>query len=266
MAKDGILGNLSNISSIIVSIVAIILLLMLVTGKIDLSDTFSTTIDQTTYKPSQMVDCSYYNIADEHRNAYGDAVIDKLMSNCLDVGGTWTETNKEMSCYWNPAITTIDCDSQMINVLTEFCEDSLLAKYTCDNGLAYAGCHCNKLLPSAWVVEEEDDYDWGENESYTPVILCPDVELPAYGDLGGICRADGWCPDDTQTCSHYWDFNNQKHRCDCSDTYFCPQMCFLYSFQTGCECPPNSYRVQVDRTNHQCIPTGCICNNGNVVC
>ena len=268
MAKDT-LSNLSNIFSIVVSLIAIIVIIWLVLGKIDIFPTQSIITTQTDYTPTyEMVDCTYYNIGDEHRNAYGNAVIDKLESNCRDIGGIWTENNKEMSCYWNPAVITLDCDSSMISVLTEFCEDTLLATYTCDNSIAYAGCHCNKLPPSDWVVEQEDDYDWGENETYTPVVLCGDVGLPAYGDLGGICSAEGWCPDDTQVCSHYWHFNEKIHKCECTDTFFCGQLCYEYTFSSSgnCECPDGSFTQIIDRSTFQCVPDNCVCNFGQVVC
>ncbi|MCK5020583.1 MAG: hypothetical protein KAS32_26425 [Candidatus Peribacteraceae bacterium] len=269
MAKDT-LGDLSNIFSIIVSILVIVVIIWLLMGKFNIFPAQSVITTQTEYTPSQMVDCSYYNIGDEHNNAYGSSVIDKLESNCLSIGGVWTENNREMSCYWNPEITTLDCDSQMIDVLTDFCEDSLLAVYTCDNTIAYAGCHCNRLPPSDWVVEasQDDDYDWGENESYMPVVLCGDVMLPSYGDLGGICSAEGWCPDDTQVCSHYWNFNEKIHECGCTNTFFCGQYCYEYTFSSSgnCECPPNSFTQIIDRSTFQCVPNNCVCNFGQVVC
>lgn len=211
--------------------------------------------------PDKEISCEYYDIAQEYRNAYGNAAIDALIGNCDAIGGVMTETNSELSCYWMAGSGTIDCDSTVSVRFESFCENTLLADFTCDNSIAYYGCQCEERLPSTWLPPEPDpDYDWSENETYEPVTFCFDVELPQYGDLGGICRADGYCDQEDNTCEHYWDYTNQIHKCGCSDMTFCGQYCYEYYYTTECACPPNSYREIVTRSTFRCVPDGCTCS------
>lgn len=218
----------------------------------------------TEYDVPVELSCDDYNIPIEYRNAYGNADINALENGCNIVGGIYTERYNELSCYWNPAVYFLSCDDDNINEFGRFCVDRLQGNFECDSATAYVGCYCNIAIPSMWV-GDEPDYDWGENETYEELTLCSDVLLPKYGDLGGICRDEGWCPDDAYSCEHYWDYNNQEHKCGCSELYFCGQLCYEYYYTTPCECPPGSTRETITRSTFQCVPDGHECFEGNVI-
>lgn len=257
---------------------------------------------QPTYIPPIEETCSDYNIPTEFRSAFGDRNINALRTMCYNNGGVWTEQKNQLSCY-QPPIAEGNCDATGIRILERFCEDNLKANWVCDESLAFAGCLCNTNPPSKWVVPEpekecgEDYYTnqgqcggkcpTGETcikyqglvtevceckpdswvEEHKDKTYCNYVDLPSFGDLGGICAENGWCNDSTQSCSHYYDYNSGKHECECSDTFYCGQYCFGYSMlvENGCECPPNSYKNIIDRSTFQCIPDGHSCNNGQVI-
>lgn len=158
------------------------------------------TLPPSDYNPPSADDCTEYNIAQQYRNAYGDASIDSFRVTCNSFGGVWTERSNEISCYWNPALAVVDCNDAPIRIFEGFCEDSLLSIWTCDNSLAFLGCTCNVGLPNEWNTGdgEEGGDDGGDDdgqEEYNPnTIGTMFVTNTLYsGALGGISGADAKC-------------------------------------------------------------------------
>ena len=264
-------GNILILSVSIVVFIATLFLLLIVINDYKAYNIFGEqelyTLDD--YILPKAVSCTEYNIAAEYRNAYDDATINAMENGCNAVLGTYTENYQELSCYWNSDIFYMSCSNPALVEFGRFCNNELKGYYTCDGSIAYFGCQCNRPAPDKWVSDEPDDddgYDWNENETYEELTLCSDVLLPQYGDLGGICRDEGWCLDDAYSCEHYWDYNNKEHKCGCSESYFCGQYCFEYYYTTQCDCPLGSYREIVTRSTFQCVPEGCECGDTEIIC
>lgn len=128
--------------------------------------TFSITdTDKPTYTPPEKDSCTDYNIANEFRTAFDDDSINAFKDGCETNSGIWNEDAREMGCYWNPTLGNVDCDSSSVNVLEWFCESQLLAKWNCDNSIAYAGCLCNRLPPDDWLEPEAPAPDYNPGDS-----------------------------------------------------------------------------------------------------
>ncbi len=152
------LGMVGQVLFIIASLLVILLIIGLFTGHVqnliyNFKNPYNNIDPDFDYVPPDKISCSYYDISEEHRNAFGSSNIDILMQGCLDLGGTWIEENDQMGCHWDPAVHTADCTTDAITTLKRFCEDSLLASYTCSNDIAFIGCSCKVAVPSVW--EEE---------------------------------------------------------------------------------------------------------------
>ena len=131
-----------------------------------------------------------------------------------------------------------------------------------------------------WTPPAEDDGQdqppEGEDQNGDGIIeaACYDVVLPPYGDLGSLCKENGYCGDTLKTCQHYWHWNAGVHRCGClttvlSDVYgYCGQYCYEYSMMgdSFCACPPDSYKEIVTRSTYRCVPNGCVCDGTAVMC
>lgn len=253
-----------SILTVILLIIAIFLVIGTLTGKFSLldvknyfgGDDMVPTPDNIEIPVPEEDSCSDYNIPEKYRETYGNFYINSFQANCETGGGVWREYNNEMGCYWESGTGVVDCSSQAVEALENYCVDGLLAKWTCDNTIAYAGCLCNKAVPHGFVPEPDP-----EIEEFT---ACVDVQLPSFGDLGGICSAEGTCGED-DSCSHYWDYINQEHKCSCSESFYCGQYCYDYFYTNGCECPPNSYKKLTSRSTFMCIPDGHYCEDGNPV-
>lgn len=245
--------------------IIIILLSLFIIDRYGLVDVFGEGFDETNYTLPAVISCTEFDIPVEYENAFGTDAIIFMRNGCYAIGGLYTSERYELSCYFDPSTYPIDCDAAANVRFGDFCTEELKGSYICDPNLAFIGCHCNQLTPDPWS-SVEDDYDWGENESYDQLTICNEIVLPDYGDLGGICRDEGWCPDSVYNCEHYRDYTNQIHRCDCTEsTMFCGQYCYEYYYTTDCECPLGSWRETITRSTFQCVPEGHDCLDGNVV-
>ncbi len=107
-----------------------------------------------------------------------------------------------------------------------------------------------------------DGVDSGEGDDY--VLACGTLQLGGFGDFGPVC-ATGSC-DSGFSCDHYWNWDDQVHKCGCTETNYCGQYCFVYFFSdTGCECPPNSEEQTLSRSTYQCVPNNHFCEDGVVM-
>ena len=104
--------------------------------------------------------------------------------------------------------------------------------------------------------------DWKpDGDNYNPTTNCEDVVLPSTGDLDLICQTADCL---SGNCHHYWWYNQQIHKCGCTDTFFCGQYCYDYFYTSTCECPPDSYQDITSRSTYRCIPNGYSTCNGNI--
>ena len=255
MAKRNHLDWIIDILIILLLIIVIIAAILVVGNKFDIFERqiVPDIVDLPEYTAPSYTSCDYYHISNEFRNAYSDQVIDKFASNCGSISGEWTETNSEISCYWDHSKATIDCDNQASQTFKTFCEQSLKATWVCDNSVAFYGCLCKQTVPDPW---EEPSTDNPEQQT----VACKDVELPAFGDLGGICAEHSDTCDDF-VCDHYWDYVHKEHKCGCTPTTFCGQYCYEYVVDT-CECPPYSSWQTLSKSTFQCVPDGYYCEGG----
>lgn len=147
-----------------------------------------------TYNPPAQETCRDYDIGQEYRNAFGDANMDTLGANCLAIGGLPTETNREWSCYWDPAIHTIDCDERAWQILGGYC-GLLEADWHCLPSKAYVGCECDKSLPDNWGIapDQEEDDEGGSQEDYTGLGTIFVTKYKWTGASGGVYGADNKC-------------------------------------------------------------------------
>ena len=90
--------------------------------------------------------------------------------------------------------------------------------------------------------------------SISSKTICEDIVLPQYGDLDALCQESTSCYN--EECHHYWWYNQQVHKCGCTETFFCGQYCYEYFYTSGCECPPDSYQQLTSRSTFMCIPEG----------
>jgi len=217
------------------------------------------------YTPPDLMTCADYDMTSEHYKMFGETNLLNIERNCLLIPGVLTKDNSEYSCYFDPIDFMVDCNSQAYKVLRDFCENTLKADYHCLPEKAYVGCECNQDLPSNHPPAQDpgDDDGWGDNENYEP-ITCMNIDLPDFGDMGGICSEDASCPDDGN-CDHYWDYVNKEHHCGCTESTYCGQYCYTYTYQIGCECPPNSAQVWDSRSTYMCVPEGYFCWEGNPI-
>lgn len=282
-------GDINNIFQILTSVVLLIILAHLI-GIIDLNQYLGTSIPTLSiimggygtggfgdvninlpdYDNSPTTTtCSDYDIAHEYSVAMASVdptAYNTLKSNCLAMGGVFTETNSELSCYWDPAVGTIDCNNPGLNNFETFCEVYLKADWHCNNALAYVGCECERALPGIWVGDTQPDPEPDE-EPQEEFTYCENVELFGYSDHGTTCREQGYCAGEpTYGCEHYWDFANAKHRCGCSSTFFCVSSnCHEYFYDVDCECDPNSWKEITSRSTFRCVPVGYSCESGTPV-
>lgn len=193
-------------------------------------------------------DCDDYDIGDMFNKAATSSVIDSWESQCGSIEGFWTENSNEISCYWNPVVVSVDCDGAGSKTTEHYCEDVLMADWVCDNDLAFVGCLCHATVPGSWV---DDDSEEGLSQ-----VDCEDVIIPSdVGDKGSYCEEQPGCTTE-KTCSHYWWYNEQEHKCGCTETFYCGQYCYEYLYTGGCECPPDSYQDWTSRSTYRCIPIG----------
>jgi len=139
------------------------------------------------------------------------------------------------------------------------CGDTYSTTGVCD-GTCPEGQSCIEYMGiQGWTCECKDE----QIPEQTP---CSSVILPEYGDLGGICYDEGYCSDTAETCSHYWDYITQEHKCGCTENFYCGQYCYEYFYTNGCICPPNSHQVWLTKSTYECEPDGCQCYEGEVNC
>lgn len=119
---------------------------------------------ETDYEPEKKSSCTRYDIAQEFRNAYGDANIDNLKNGCTLLNGVWKEEHDELSCFWNPNVGTVNCDSESSQILEDYCENDLKANWHCDNSIAFSGCLCRKYPPSNWNDDDDDNGDGDDGD------------------------------------------------------------------------------------------------------
>lgn len=153
--------------------------------------------------------CSDFDIGEMYNKAAGGGVIDAWESQCESVGGIWTESDSEISCYWNPDLVTVDCSGVGVRNLRLFCEDYLLADWTCDNGIAFVGCLCDERLPNDWnkefsgdCTEHCQDDNWEDGFSVGTEDECIDTlqEMAANDEIfNGAYVGDGCCCYDSIT-------------------------------------------------------------------
>lgn len=235
-------------------------LLNMIDDKYDLPDDLNQNED---YHLIEETSCNYYDITDEYYKSFTLSSLESIERNCILMGGTLTKTDNEYSCYWDPTIFTINCDQRIIEILDNFCEQSLKARYVCEPDLAYLGCLCDEDLPDFYNNIDDEEDDWNDGEEYD-VITCYDIKLPMFGDLGGICSEDASCPDN-KNCDHYWDYGLGEHHCACVGTTYCGQYCYVYPYNAGCECPPNSLQIWSSRSTYQCVPNRYDCIDGSPI-
>ena len=210
--------------------------------------------------------CNEYNIFNQFSNVMGARNVLALQAMCEKIypEGYTAEAN-EYSCYTDGAEYSFVCPGSdewnalpsnhnwriFVNAFKSEC-DSLNANFICRDD--YFGCLCNKAPPAEW---QYPDTTQGKTK-------CEDVELPQYGDLGGICRDNGYCANSEYTCDSYWDYLLQTHKCGCTELPYCGQLCYEYA-KDNCKCPPDTY-ILVSDTTIKCVPTGCECVDSEVNC
>jgi len=159
-------------------------------------------LEDPTYEPPVFDSCSDYDISQEFRTAFGTDNIDLIETSCINRGGIWREFKDEMGCYWNPALGSTNCTNVGQIILSDYCEDKLLANWECDNTIAYTGCLCKTGLPDQWQAEPEADPEPEQD---------PEPEVFTCGvDIAGVCQ--GTCPVE-QTCG--LELNQQTGLMDC---------------------------------------------------
>ena len=262
MGKKTVIDNGKLLIISIFLFIIIILLSLFIIDRYGLVDIFGDGFEKTNYTLPEVISCTEFHIGNEYKNAYGIVAIDFLEDGCNNLLGVYTFEVNEFSCFWDSRVHMIDCNTAANIEFGRFCIEELKGFYVCNPEIAYLGCHCNQLIPDPWYIEDN-----GDNGGYDEqMLLCTEVVLPEYGDLGGICRESGYCLDPILNCEHYWDYNDQIHRCDCTEaSHFCGQYCFSYYYTVDCECPPDSYREIITRSTFQCVPNGHTCFEGNVV-
>ncbi|MCD6176807.1 MAG: hypothetical protein J7K29_03105 [Candidatus Cloacimonetes bacterium] len=218
--------------------------------------------------------CSEYSIYNQYVSDFGLRNVNALNSLCEKIyaPGTTTESD-EYSCYIDGAEYSFVCPGTdtwdslpsssnwkiFVSAFEKKC-DSMNAKFICRTD--YFGCICNKIPPSYDYSQEEDN---NEEQNQEEVIQCEDVVLPEYGDLGGICRENGYCAGSNEVCDSYWDYLNQVHKCGCTDKAYCGQYCYEYLWDK-CVCPPNSHEEVVTKSTIECVPDNCECSGSEVIC
>ena len=153
-------------------------------------------------------------------------------------------------------------------------DDEDASQYTCgDTSNCYTGTcpstyFCEEITSTAvtWCACINDNGevhpDWKpDGSNYNPTINCEDVVLPSSGDLDLICQTADCL---SGNCHHYWWYNQQIHKCGCTETFFCGQYCYDYLYTSGCECPPDSYQDITSRSTYRCIPNGYSTCSGNI--
>ena len=133
-------------------------------------------------------DCTDYHLSQEYRKAFGESSIDTFKNSCNNIGGIWRERSDEISCYWDPnsPLGTIDCNQAGIRILGNFCEDDLLARWVCDEDIAYAGCLCQTSVPGIWETDEQEEQNGGLDDLYD---YCAWHTHIAYGEVcAGPCE------------------------------------------------------------------------------
>ena len=275
MAKKNKNNNTDWTSILIVLILGIVVLSY--TGVLDLSDLgFGTAaivngdvdLDED-YEPEETyTSCTEYDIAEEYRNALGTTNYLAFITGCNNNGGIFTSQANQVSCYWDPAVGTIDCNTATMGALEMFCEDTLHATWYCDNSIAFVGCLCRTGVPSAWDTGEGDGQDNGDNEE-GEITYCEDIDAQTafengVTDLGTYCSDNGYCAGTIFNCAHYWDYTLKEHHCGCTESFFCvASNCHEYLYTVDCECPPNSWREVTSRSTFRCVPNGYSCESGS---
>ena len=178
--------------------------------------------DKDAYLPAEETICYDYHITQEFYKYFPDNDLDAIGEKCIAMGGRLVLDNREYSCYWDPALFYIDCDSNAINAMTDFCENNLLSNYVCDSDIAFMGCLCRMPTPGPFnpAVDEEDDEEDDEVEK-TIGQYCTDLGYDHYWDHegDGNCyqAAINYC---TPTASSYF-YDAEKEWCcyKCEDDY-----------------------------------------------
>jgi len=199
------LKTISYVVGIILMLVMIATLIGIVSGEINITNIknfFGMDVPQIEYEPPEETSCLAYDIASKFRETYGTNIINSFEDACTDLGGEWREDDKELGCYWNPDLGTIDCDTDTTRNFEDYCEEGLLANWVCDNDIAYAGCLCKRAIPSDWEVPEDEQ----------PVYTC--------GWINGL-QCGGTCPDSHPTCEEI-DWISGDIACACLDSMFIP--------------------------------------------
>ena len=256
--------------------------------------------------------CEDYNLCEEFTTIAGvtNMLVASRFCEATNPGG-WTCEDNEVSCDVNGALN-VDCNAEAAQDI-EFICNFLEGTYVCRPD--YLGCLCNISPPSQWSNDsqpDQDGYTCGdeytehgdiclgtcpqgevcmelynigghtcecEEEGYEPdKTPCKNLYIPTdIGDKGGFCRDYGACDQSAPNCEHYWNWNDGIHKCDCTESTFCGQYCYVYTIEQACECPPGSILGKMAvHPNHYCVPFGCYCEfdgleaqagmKGTVVC
>lgn len=197
MAKS---NNINTILLIVLIIVVIVFAYAFFTYYPSWIQNRKITIVETEYEQPEFDSCVDYDIANEFREQYGSAEINTVMRLCENtLGGNWTEDKAELSCYWDRSIGTIDCNQQGIKVMEDYCENGLLARWYCDNDIAFIGCLCKTSPPTEWDGDQngdeedlcEDHWYWEEEDTWDrdPYEWCSQFNC----ESGKTCYAkDEW--------------------------------------------------------------------------
>jgi hypothetical protein len=177
-------------------LLGVILIIALVYYNVPSGEDIFSGIEESNYTPpSNEESCTYYNIGNEYRLAFGDTNINAIRDNCTLIG-EWRESGNEMGCYWNPSFHTSDCSEPGIMFLKTFCEDELYGEWTCTNDVAYVGCLCNEETPD--VFESVcDDTDSGNDVWVKGICTDGDSSITDMCPLGDFTDyvSESWCSD-----------------------------------------------------------------------
>lgn len=187
--KSGIKLDLTQV--IIIGMVLVFLFLV-GSGRVNIGSIWGDQLPPPTTiqpAPTEIDDCGNIHVGNEFSKFFSASTINSFETACQVNGGIWTETRNELSCYWNPAVGSIDCDQSAVSAFSNFCEDNLKANWACDNSIAYVGCYCTGTTPADWDADEQDQNG--------------DEQDPCnWYDVGitGMVECRGYCEDSYKTC------------------------------------------------------------------